>query len=229
MRGIDLAGQRFGRLSVVAFHGHELLNGKPGQLMWLVRCDCDPEGQRAFAAASSNLRRGKTQSCGCLRAEQLAARSITHGLTRDSQTGRSGRALHPLYTTWGQIRARTRDPNNPIFAKYGARGIGMCERWYSDFGAFAADMGSKPAKSHSVDRIDNARGYECGDSRCPDCGPKGLRSNCRWASRTAQGRNKTNNHMLTLDGVTATLAEWAERTGIPYPTIRTRASYGRSP
>jgi hypothetical protein len=61
---------------------------------------------------------------------------------------------------------------------YGARGIAMCDRWRDDFYAFLADMGKRPSKAHTVDRIDNDKGYS------PD--------NCRWATMVEQGQNKKN-------------------------------------
>ena len=78
------------------------------------------------------------------------------------------------YRAWSNMRARCRNTNSPDFKYYGGRGIRVCERWDS-FVTFYADMGDCPP-GHSIDRIDNDRGYEPG--------------NCRWADAGVQSRNR---------------------------------------
>ena len=73
----------------------------------------------------------------------------------------------------------------------------------------------RPSDKHSVDRIDNERGYEPG--------------NVRWATLTEQARNRRSNSHLTAFGETLTIAEWAERTGLHRGTIESRIGYGMSP
>ena len=60
----------------------------------------------------------------------------------------------------------------------------------------------------TLDRIDVNGNYE------PE--------NCRWISRKEQMRNTRSNHLLTYNGDTKTMAEWAEITGIPYSTLKQR-------
>lgn len=60
--------------------------------------------------------------------------------------------------------------------KYIDAGIVMCDRWRDDFWAFVEDMGPKPTKSHTVDRVDNTSGYN----------PQ----NCRWATKSEQLKNR---------------------------------------
>lgn len=95
---------------------------------------------------------------------------------------------------------------------YRDRGIVVCQRWREDFAAFLADMGPRPSPKHSVDRIDNDRGYEPG--------------NCRWATVLEQARNTRRNVLLTHGGVTLCVAEWAERTGVHATTILRRIRCG---
>jgi hypothetical protein len=79
------------------------------------------------------------------------------------------------YMAWDALIRRCCDPRHASFARYGGRGIHVCERWRHDFMAFLADMGPRPSPAHSIDRRDNDGGYEPG--------------NCRWATRSQQQRN----------------------------------------
>lgn len=78
------------------------------------------------------------------------------------------------FNSWRSARHRCTNPRAQSWSNYGGRGIMMCERWVDDFESFLADMGPCPA-GRSLDRRDNARGYEP--------------SNCRWATAKEQGRN----------------------------------------
>lgn len=144
------------------------------------------------------LLRGRAKSCGCTR-------------KRHGHTG-VGWAT-PEYKTWAGIIARCCVPSNGTYPKYGGKGISVCDRWRI-FENFLSDMGSKPSADHSIDRIDNSQGYH------PE--------NCRWATRTQQGRNKTNNRMLTIDGVTKPQTQWAEDAGVPISRIKSRLAMGWS-
>jgi hypothetical protein len=89
-------------------------------------------------------------------------------------------------------------PSDTAYARYGGRGITVCERWRR-FENFLSDMGECP-EGLTLDRIDNAGGY------APE--------NCRWADRVTQGRNKSNNRVLEFKGKKQTLAAWAEELSI---------------
>lgn len=89
----------------------------------------------------------------------------------------------------------------------------VCERW-SDFENFLSDMGEKPF-GMSLDRIDNNGHYEP--------------ANCRWATNSQQARNKRNNFLITIDGVSKTLAGWQDTHGVHPMTIRDRLSKGWEP
>lgn len=147
-----MIGKRIGRLTVLARTGRSIL----------VRCDCGAEKIIEW----SNLRR--TKSCGCLARESIAE--------RNRASARHGHAARrsPEYSSWTAMLARCTNPRAPNFAKYGGRGITMCDQWRS-FDAFLADMGVRPAGT-SLDRIDGTRGYEPG--------------NCRWATAKEQRANR---------------------------------------
>ena len=115
----------------------------------------------------------------------------------------------PTYRSWAQMLQRCRNPKNDRFKDYGGRGIIVCDRWRS-FENFLSDMGSRP-EGTSIDRYPDKNGnYEPG--------------NCRWATRREQQNNMRSNAVLACYGITATLSEWAERTGIAKDTLRRRVN-----
>ena len=107
---------------------------------------------------------------------------------------------------------RCTNPNDPGFVNYGGRGIAVCQRWMGSFENFLADMGPRPSSGHSIDRIDNDGPYS------PE--------NCRWATRLQQNCNSRSNHLLTLDGRTMCLADWAREAGLTRGALKDRLRRG---
>jgi hypothetical protein len=105
------------------------------------------------------------------------------------------------------MRERCDSPSAKEYKRYGGRGIRVRPRW-NDFRNFLADMGPRPTPLHSIDRIDPNGDY-------------GLH-NCRWATRIQQARNKRNSIILTLNGQTMHVLEWAAQLGLSINTIRKR-------
>ena len=183
---LDLANQRFGRLFVVRFAGM-----KGPHRAWLCRCDCGNE----MVTRGSSLSVGGVKSCGCYTREIMSkvttARNLKHGQSRRKSRTRT-------YQIWVQLPHRRFYKLQPP----------VCSRWRKSFTAFLSDMGACPTPKHTIDRIDNGKGY--------------APSNCRWATMKEQQNNRTNNRRLILDGLTLTLMQWSEKTGIPRSTISAR-------
>lgn len=115
----------------------------------------------------------------------------------------------PMYLLWKGIKRRCYRVKARDYANYGGRGIKVCAGWRSCFKAFYADMGERPSPQHQIDRKDGNGHYSCG--HCEECLSNGWPANCRWATRAEQNRNRRDNRMLTFNGETMCLADWAKR------------------
>lgn len=171
---------------------------KKRNLHWRAVCDCG--SSRIVNGAS--LRAGITKSCGCIQREKARAagdRTRTHGLSGTS-----------IYSIWDSMIQRCENPNRKDFKTYGLRGITVCERWHT-FENFLSDMGARPY-GLTLDRKDGSLGYS------PE--------NCRWATTKEQARNRPDNRILTLNGESLCLQDWAELLGINKITLQARVSRG---
>lgn len=106
------------------------------------------------------------------------------------------RCQKKLATTWANTIERCYNPDAQSYYWYGARGIQMCERWQQDVAAFIKDMGPPPTLNHSVERINNDGNYEP--------------SNCRWATAEEQNNNTRRTKLITYNGKTQSLRDWAK-------------------
>ena len=119
-----------------------------------------------------------------------------HGNTKH---GRSpGHRAHKIYRVWSSMIQRCGNPNDSGYATYGAKGVKVCDRW-SVFENFLADMGEIP-DGCQIDRIDNDGDY--------------CLSNCRWVTKKQQARNRSTTHLVTHDGRTQCLTDWAKELNI---------------
>lgn len=91
------------------------------------------------------------------------------------------------YHIWVEMRGRCRRLTHRKYKDYGARGIKICSRW-GYYPNFLEDMGTKPSKGYSLDRIDNDSNYSCG--HCEECIANGWTANCRWATAKEQANNR---------------------------------------
>jgi hypothetical protein len=193
----DLTGQTFGRLTAIKIVG----TSKDRHKIWLCECECGGTTE----VGNSSLKSGNTKSCGCLIKENKAIgeRNRTHGLSRGDNS---------LYNIWRGIKKRCRLETDKDYPRYGAKGINITDEWFDSFEAFYRDMGERPSKDHSIDRIDNLKGYS--------------KENCRWATRVEQQNNKNNNVLITFNGKTQTLAQWSVELGIKRKTLEIRLKNG---
>jgi hypothetical protein len=87
-------------------------------------------------------------------------------------------------------------------------------------------MGARPSAKHSIDRVDNEKGYWCG--RCGECLGKSQNFNCKWATDTEQAKNTRMKRMLTANGETLHISEWAKKLNTSCGTLIYRLKAGFS-
>ena len=160
-RGQNLTGKKFGRLHAIKVAWKD----KAGTPFWKCKCRC---GNTCVVIVYSLINKD-TRSCGCLRKET----SFKTGVSRRKH----GLCGTPEYRAWREMRHRCspayRDKEN-----YYNRGIKVCQEWIGsgEFEKFFTHVGLRPSPRHSLDRIDNNRGY----------GP----GNVRWATYKEQKANQ---------------------------------------
>jgi hypothetical protein len=190
--------QRFGRYLVIGLDTQPRKKTKGhGERRWIVRCDC---GQTR-SVIGSLLRKGAAQSCGCLQIELARAKALRHGCSNDL-----------TYSSWRAVKRRCLDESREQFPKYGGAGIAVCARWRDSFESFLSDMGQRPSRLHTIDRVDNSKGYEPG--------------NCRWATKREQALNRRDTILVTVGEETLCIAEWSRRSGVTHGTILRRVHSG---
>lgn len=173
-------------------HRLTILNSNTAR--WLCHCEC---GTIKFIERK-RVKSGHTKSCGCLQKEKAAKTKTTHGF--------SGTSVHQA---WKAINQRCNNKKTACYGDYGGRGIRV--EW-KNFANFLNDMGLKPSKNHSIDRIDNNGNYS--------------RGNCRWATRIEQNNNRRDNRRFDYKGEKFTLTELSKMSGVKYLTIWKRLNRG---
>jgi len=188
----NLTGMEFGRLKVIGYLGRIGANN-----CWECSCVCGA----ACMVSGGNLNSGHTQSCGCLHKELTSNSVKTHGKAKTTE-----------YHVWSRMKRRCLDEKNNRYPRYGGRGIIVCDRWLNSFENFLVDMGVRPSKSHSIDRINNDGNYEP--------------SNCRWADDKTQANNTSRTIKLNISGVTKPITAWAEECNLDRSVIVARLANG---
>lgn len=185
---LNLRGMTFGDLYVVRITNRRHNKKR----IWLCRCSCgtEIEVRHDYLLHTNNP---KTH-CGCK----------NRGLP----------TLYPQeYHIWNSMLRRCYVTSHVGYPKYGGAGISVCDAWRNPetgFAAFFADMGQRPSKQHSLDRVDPDGNYAPG--------------NVRWATSKEQARNKRQSIYLPHPetGEKTPAAEVAEFLGITYQSMRAR-------
>ena len=158
---------------------------KSGKARVKVKCECGKED----IVSLQNLLHGKADMC----------KSCSTKLTQ-SGLGKFGITKELWYEMWQGMKARCYNPNNKEYHNYGARGIKVCKEWHDSaiFGEWAMSHGYE--KGLQIDRIDVDGDY------CPE--------NCRWVTPQVNANNRRNNVLVTIEGITDTVANTCRRYGL---------------
>lgn len=187
-------GDKFGRLTYVEESiPYKLPSGAYARID-VFKCECGTIKPINFSSVKS----GKVVSCGCYLAERLVVCNTKHGLTETYE-----------YLTLRNVINRCNDPKNKSYQDYGGRGIKCLLKSVSDI---VDDIGFRPSKNHSIDRINNNGHYEKG--------------NIRWATRKEQNNNTRKSKYITFGGETLTQAQWADKLGIDPRPLHYRLKSG---
>lgn len=194
-RAINMAGLRYGNLTGISPE----YPAASGDMKWKFRCDCGA----IVVTTGYSARSGKTTSCrDCTKLAKPSWRT-KHGMSDTDE-----------FKIWTGILTRCLNKNSQAYSSYGAKGIDICDRWKESFESFFNDMGHRPSKNHSIDRIDNEKGYSP--------------SNCRWATKLEQARNKRRTLKAELNGELKPITQIAEEHGVTASSVRYRFSRGKT-
>jgi hypothetical protein len=145
----------------------------------------------------SNLIRKDTKSCGCL----YKTSKITHGFSKSK-----------LYLIYQRAYRGCYIPQDKLYYLLGAKGIKMVEEWLDITNFIAWACSTKYKEGLFLARIDKEGPFS------PD--------NCKWVDSEEMNNTKANNHYLTYNNKTLTLAQWELETKIPAATLATRLTRG---
>lgn len=190
---IDLTGQKFNKLTVI-----EKAGKKGATTTWYCQCEC---GNKVIVTIT-RLRTGHTKTCGCGKAQRIGELNKTHCASKTLEFG-----------TWARMIYRCKNSKDLKFADYGGRGISVCDRWMGKggFKNFLEDMGKKPAKGYSIERINVNGNYEP--------------SNCKWVTMEDQQRNKRNTIRVKVKGKLMRLVEACNLLGVEVDKVRSAKRY----
>jgi hypothetical protein len=120
-----------------------------------------------------------------------------------------------LYNVWCAMKERCSNPHHKSYKHYGAKGITVCEEWSKSFEKFKEWAESNGyAEGLTIDRKNSKGNYEP--------------NNCRWVTTAEQNRNYSRNHLITYQGQTKCLTDWADYFGINRATVLFRLKQGKN-
>ena len=139
--------------------------------------------------------------------EETKRKISLKAMGRPSSTKTHGMTDSRPWLCWRQMRRRCDNPEAKGYKYYGGKGIGYENGWES-FEVFWADMKIGYKDDLTLDRIDGKKDYS--------------KENCRWATKKEQMNNKSDNRLISFNGLTLTMSQWADKIGMNYGTLKSR-------
>jgi predicted nucleic acid-binding Zn-ribbon protein len=200
----DLTKQKFDKFKVIGLSSERMSAGKGRtKVTWDCLCNCG----KSFRASTDHLLSGHTQSCGCYLKKRIIEAKTTHG--RNSRKAK----IDPTLAAYKNMKTRCHNENRKEYKNYGARGITIDPDWLgpAGFDHFLRDMGECP-EGMTLERKENNEGYG--------------KSNCKWATRAEQNRNRRDSVHLTHNGETNVLMDWCRILRVSQSFIYDRLNQG---
>lgn len=166
-------------------------------------CKCVCNSDKIVRVVYSDLKRGKTKSCGCL----LKNNGIkTHGLTHTR-----------IYELWRDIHRKCYNTNYSYYKYYGKIGIDMFEAWkdkpYGVLNFYIWALKNKYQDNLYLHRIHKLKGF--------------YPENCLWLNYPDDCNLLKNKRThITYNGETKTIKEWSELADVPQSIISSRVKRG---
>lgn len=126
------------------------------------------------------------------------AHNIMHGVCKMDKN---------IYQIWYGMIRRCEDTAWCRYNSWGGRGITVCDEWHDVTKFYEWTKNNGYEKGLQLDRIDNNKGYS----------PQ----NCRFITDKENSRNCRRTIKLNINGITKSLSEWSEITGVNNNTIHT--------
>jgi hypothetical protein len=197
-KALDLAGQRYGMLSVIS--KTEKRNAA-GNIIWKCRCDCGNEVE----VCTLHLKDGHTQSCGCLGHKKRLEANTKHRLYHER-----------IYKIWQGMKSRCQSKGTPNYQHYGAKGVTVCDAWQDFIPFYEWAMANGYSDDLSIDRINVYGNYEPSNCRWAD---RETQDNNRTDSHfiTCNGKTQTITQWSRETGISYSAISW--RLKSPYWTV----------
>lgn len=197
---IDLTNFRSGKLVAL----YRVGKTKSNKAIWRCKCGCGNYKD----IIGSNLKNGRSKSCGCEIIKKIRKMARKHGMY--------GTRFHSI---WSNMKQRCDNKKSPCYYNYGGRGISHQSSW-DKFENFKEDMYDSYLKhieefgedETTLDRIDNNGNYS--------------KENCRWATLYEQSNNKRVNHYVEIDGEMLSIRQVCDKYNMKYPTVISRVNDG---
>jgi len=177
----------------------EEVAGTPFSREFLCACDCG----KTIVVSLNRLLSGNTKSCGCLKRDRNKRVFTKHGFSGTR-----------LYRTWASMKDRCFREKCPAYKNYGGRGITICEEWMEFQPFYNWAMANGYQDNLTIERTDNDRDY--------------YPENCRWIPKEDQPKNRRTLNVISFNGQTKSLSNWALKIGLSRSALKDRFKNGWS-